>query len=64
MWQGLGNIPRRCMVIRTIVSAGHEFVLLWLGLFAKKNNPTDEWAASQDGLILCTGSSQEMSKCE
>lgn len=53
MWRGSGNIPRRCMVIRTTVSAGHTLHL--------NNNPMEGQAASQDGLIFPTGSGQEIS---
>lgn len=60
MWQGVRDIPRRCMLIRTIVSAGNALALLWLGSLVKKN-PADEQAASQDGLILCLGWGQEIS---
>jgi hypothetical protein len=35
------------MAMRMIVSAGCKFILLWQGLLTKKNNPTDEQAASE-----------------
>lgn len=38
---GIGEDSQRCMVIRTIASAGDELVLLWLGWFVKQNNPAD-----------------------